>query len=268
MNRIETAHARHTRQLAWIAAITLIFGFIQTILIQPYSGQLYEEARVLDKRNSSDSLLLGDNLHIAHNDGQYTYHLSGNRQKDGTLKDVLMIRVPQSNETPSIVFAQSVSSQEDTLIAIDVRILEADSQRDVSLMALSHPPASLIEKRPFQAVGTFALWQLPGEARRLHDRGYDASDHLTTFHQMLAQPWFYLASALTGAALGFRGRERIRTDRLIFAGAGFAIGFYFINALLGSFGSSGWIAPAIAGWFPASAALSCSAWLILRADYE
>jgi lipopolysaccharide export system permease protein len=262
---LRAACLAHWQIVIPLALATLCLGLLYTLWLQPFTGRLYEIAQRLDGRVASSAVLIGDRLHISYQTETETQFISGARQPDGSLQDALVMTISEDTGL-STLFAQRLAPAGARILAQGTERIDASGQREANLLLLSSPPAALLAARPTQPIASLPLWQLQANAKQLEAQGYAAADYRILFHQLLALPLFYLAATVAGAAIGFYAKGRARTDRLMFIGAGFAILFYFFDALLGSFGASGWIRPLIAAWVPALTALAVSAILLLQVD--
>ncbi|MEO1306167.1 MAG: LptF/LptG family permease [Pseudomonadota bacterium] len=117
-------------------------------------------------------------------------------------------------------------------------------------------PNSLLTR--FTSPNTIGFWGLPSFISQTGRAGLDTSRFTMRWFGLTALPVLYTAMALIGAIVCLRLSRLGGTSRLIAAGAGAAVGLFFITQIAASFGASGAIPAVIAAWSPALCALFIS----------
>ena len=129
----------------------------------------------------------------------------------------------------------------------------APRQMDRLAIETDLDPNSMLNR--FTSPTTIGFWQLPGFIGRTSRAGLDTSRFTMRLFGLTALPILYTAMALIGALVCLRLSRLGGMSQLIAAGAGAAVGLFFVTQLASSLGASGAVPPVIAAWSPALCAL-------------
>ena len=102
----------------------------------------------------------------------------------------------------------------------------------------------------FASPATMSFWHLPGYIHTLEETGFDASALRVHYHNLLSQPFFFVAMVLLAAIVSMRP-PRQRQGLMLFGGGVF-IGFvvFFMSSFLQALGASQQIPVVLAAWSP------------------
>ncbi len=98
---------------------------------------------------------------------------------------------------------------------------------------------------------TISFWSIPGYIGIMEDTGFPATRIYLRFHQLLAQPFLFMAMILLAATFSLRPPRQGGVVLLVAMGV--AVGFFtfFMQSFLQAFGVSGKVSVPLAAWSPA-----------------
>jgi lipopolysaccharide export system permease protein len=137
-------------------------------------------------------------------------------------------------------------------------VVEAASGEAVQRHAELALPTNLHAATLFDRVvnpSTLSVWRLPAFLDEMRRAGFSAIQYELRWQTLLALPVFMLAMTAIAAMFSLRLQRLGGVGKMAATGAAMGFIFYFANRLIGAFASADSIAPVIAAWAPALAAL-------------
>ncbi len=92
------------------------------------------------------------------------------------------------------------------------------------------------------------FWQIRAEIHKAKQAGFDSSNLIMQFHKLLALPLALIAMAVIAAGASLNMTRSGGTLRLLILGSALGFGVFFIDNLIGAFGKTGTLPPALAAW--------------------
>lgn len=102
----------------------------------------------------------------------------------------------------------------------------------------------------FSSPSTMSFWGLTSHIQTLEETGFDAAPLRIQFHNLLSQPFLYVAMILLAACVSLRPPRSRGGTILIAAGVGMGFMIFFFSSFLQALGASQQIPVMLAAWAP------------------
>lgn len=118
----------------------------------------------------------------------------------------------------------------------------------------------------FGAPDAIQIWDLPAFVDRLQTAGFSAQRYEMWFQMELAQPLFFVAMVMIGAAFTLRHQRGGRTGLMVLFAILLSFGVYFLRNFAQVLGENGQLPILLAAWAPPLAAIGLSLGLLLHQE--
>jgi len=172
-------------------------------------------------------------------------------QRGRVLIDATFLRFDKSGAAVERLDAKRAVLTQGAWALADVRRIDqrgVRSERARMMVKTNLEPEFLAEQ--FAKPETIPLFELPGKIAAARSYGLSANPFATQLHSLLALPFLLVAMTLIAATVSMRFARLGQSAPMILGGVAAGFLLYVVSVLVKAFGSSGFVPPPVAAWFP------------------
>jgi lipopolysaccharide export system permease protein len=236
--------------------VAAAIGVFSVTAYNPLSALLKQRASEIDAKTFAKSLKASapKPLWIRQKslDGAAVIRAEAAVENTTNLSRVAVFTFDAKGSVEEQIEARAASLHEGYWELTDARVLSPDSEPQTygSYLLASNLDAAQV-RQSFTPAESVPFWQLPETISRAERAGLDATRYRLHYDVLMARPLLFIAMVFVAASVSLRFFRFGGIGPMVLAGVASGFALYVATQLMENLGSAGFVAPAVAAWFPA-----------------
>jgi lipopolysaccharide export system permease protein len=235
--------------------VALGLGIVSVTIYNPLSASLKEQASKLESRIFAHKAKgRGPDLWLRQKslDGQAVIRADGTATNAGVLERITAFVFDKDGHFQERIEAASGILREGFWEFRDAHVFTTieEPQTYSTYLLASNLNASQV-RQSFTSAESVPFWRLGDTIARSESAGLDATRYRLQYDVLLARPLLFVAMVFVAASVSLRFFRFGGVTKMVISGvtAGFVL--YVVTELMRDLGTSGFVGPTVAAWFPA-----------------